>query len=228
MKLIKKRCSLSVPNRSLEHDHYWMLDENIEVPPRVLEFTIETLSSAYSLYPLLYQLATKAESIIELGIGWGKSTNSMLWGLKNGKQGHLWSIDCGNIHTDEAVAKIKSLDIAKYFTWVKKDFFTIPDEWFKEHKTDLVFIDFNPKRLRPEFVYKSIYPEEPHLDRKNIKRDCRIMMDKLLLSMKRDGLLVMKPYCCDTDVYKMAKEGLIEIVFEYKQDLRFIILRKKQ
>lgn len=227
MKLIKKEIPSdfkSEGERSTKPHYYWIIDENIEIPHRILGYVIETNSSAHTLYPLLYQLATKSKKVLELGIGPAKSSIAILDGLKDG---FLWSIDWGNVQTRDGVEKIKKLGLDKNFTWIRKDFFSIPDKWFKNHKVDLIFVDFNPERLRPQSVYKEIYRGEPYPDKKKHPRNCRIMIEKLLLTMKQGSLLVMRTYKCFNVTHKLAEEGKINILWEHKKDLRFIILRKK-
>lgn len=99
----------------------------------------------YQHLPYLYFEAKKARTILELGLRKGYSTRSLLYGLRDGKQGHLWSIDWGkNPETPKTVEHIVRSNLAEYFTWIKRDVTSIPDSWFKNHKMDLVFPDVPP------------------------------------------------------------------------------------
>lgn len=90
----------------------------------------------------LYVEAKKAHTILEIGLQGGLSTRSFLCGLRDGKQGHLWSIDWGkNPITEQTAEKIKQGNLSQYFTWIKRDLYEIPDLWFKEHPMDLIFLD---------------------------------------------------------------------------------------
>ena len=104
--------------------------------------------------PYLYLEAKKARTILELGIYRGYSTRSLLYGLRDGKQGHLWSIDWGkDPDTPRTVENIRSSDLNKYFTWIKRDITSIPDSWFEKHKADLVHADV-PITPRKRFLNK--------------------------------------------------------------------------
>ena len=117
---------------------------------------------------LLYQEAKKAQSILELGIWQGRSTLCLLLGLRNGNQGSLYSIDdCRHGYTEETVAYIKRRGFSPYFTWIKKDFFDIPEDWFRNHQMDLVVIDFD-------------------------EADYNVVVDRCLLSLKEGGKLYLR------------------------------------
>jgi len=144
---------------------------------------------------LCYLEAKKVERVLELGVCSGDSTKALLRGLRDGKQGHLWSIDWGNIYTAKAVREIRQMGLIKYFTWVKKDFFKIPDEWFKFHPMDLIFVD---------------YDDEDYFE---IVRKC-------VLSMRKGSKLLMH----NIIAYPKSREAIIQIMknreYHYEEILK--------
>lgn len=76
---------------------------------------------------ILFDEAKKVKTILELGIYGGISTRGLLLGCKEGKQGHLISIDRGEHQTTHVIVEnIKQSEFSKYFTWMKTEFFDIP------------------------------------------------------------------------------------------------------
>lgn len=90
----------------------------------------------------LYLRAKRAKDILEFGLRKGYSTRALLFGCRDGEQGHLTNIDWGKSgFCYDTVELIKKYELEKYFTWIKEDILNVPDEWFASHKFDLIFID---------------------------------------------------------------------------------------
>lgn len=98
--------------------------------------------STHTHLSYLYLEALKAKTIMEYGLLYGRSTRTLLYGLRDGKQGHLWNIDWGHHEaTEQTVKEISKSELAEYFTFIEKDVYKIPDEWFLNHKFDLIYLD---------------------------------------------------------------------------------------
>lgn len=119
----------------------------MELPKEVQEI-IDKHPIVYPFLPRLYFEAKQVKRILELGINVGNSTKTILYANRDGN-GHLWSIDWGvdattpyyKNFTEETVNQIKKLGLDSHFTWVKRDFFNIPEEWFKNNSFDLIWVD---------------------------------------------------------------------------------------
>lgn len=117
--------------------------EGEETPERVLSL-IRLHANSYPYIALLYHEAMKADRILELGIGPGRTTKAMLLGCKHGRGGHQWSIDWGRVHsTHMVVQEIENTGFAEYFTWMKRDAEKIPVKWYEQNKMDLIWIDID-------------------------------------------------------------------------------------
>lgn len=111
-----------------------------EITQEVKDFVRKT--PFYQHLPYLYLEAKKARTILELGLREGYSTRTVLYGLRDGKQGHLWSVDWGvDPSTAETVRSIQNSELGEYFTWVNRDITSLSDSWFKKREMDLVFPD---------------------------------------------------------------------------------------
>lgn len=117
----------------------------MSLPPKV----IQIMQITNYLHPRhLYLEALKADSILEIGIREGYSTMSFLCGLRDGKEGHLWSIDWGKDNkTPKTVDTIQRSRLAEYFTWINRNVRLIPKSWFEEHSIDVIFPDLNEPPL---------------------------------------------------------------------------------
>ena len=117
--------------------------EGEETPEPVLSL-IRLHANSYPYLALLYHEARKADRILELGVGPGRSTKAMLHGCKHGRGGHQWSIDWGRHgSTIITVQEISRLGLAEYFTWMKRDAEKIPVKWYEQNKMDLIWIDID-------------------------------------------------------------------------------------
>jgi len=113
----------------------------ISLPTKVKEIIRDT---NYQHPRPLYHAALKADSILEIGLREGYSTTSFLCGLRDGKQGHLWSIDWGkDPRTPKTADIIQRSEMAEYFTWINRDVRLIPESWFESHSMDIIFPDLN-------------------------------------------------------------------------------------
>lgn len=117
--------------------------ENEEIPELVLNL-IRCQNNTYPFLALLYHEAKKADKILELGIGPGRSTMALLLGCKYGKGGHQWSIDWGRDgSTIQAIKSVKRMGLSKYFTWLQCDAATLSVNWYENNKMDLIWIDID-------------------------------------------------------------------------------------
>lgn len=90
----------------------------------------------------LYLQAKKAKDILEFGLRKGYSTKTLLFGCRDGVQGHLTNIDWWKSGFNQVtVDEIEGMELGKYLTCMKEDILNVPDEWFESHKFDLIFID---------------------------------------------------------------------------------------
>lgn len=200
------------------HTRYFFVEDGVELTRRVKECICSTLSPIFPMLGILYQIAIDCANIVELGIGYGKSMEVMLMGLHHGKKnGHLYSVDGGNIHTQASVDKItKDQSLNEHFTWVKNDFFELPDKWLKNREADLTVCDFNPERIRPQEVYTEIYPDEPIYYNSKNPRNYTILMDKMLTMLRIGGLIVMRWYTGDFSIVDgLEKSGKVKVVYKY-------------
>jgi len=117
--------------------------EGEETPEPVLN-QIRFQNNSHPFLAFLYHEARKADRILELGIGPGRSTKALLFGCKHGRSGHLWSIDWGrSSSTHMAVQDIGKIGLAEYFTWMQRDAEKIPVKWYENNKMDLIWIDID-------------------------------------------------------------------------------------
>lgn len=117
--------------------------EGEETPEAILSL-IRLQSNSYPYLAFLYHEARRADRILELGIGPGRSTKAFLYGCKHGRGGHLWSIDWGrDPSTLGAIQEVKKIDLSEYFTWVKRDAEQTPVKWYEQNKVDLIWIDID-------------------------------------------------------------------------------------
>lgn len=117
--------------------------EDEETPEHVLNL-IRFQNNSHPYLALLYHEARKADRILELGIGPGRSTNAILLGCKHGGGGRLWSIDWGrDPSTQMALRDIEKTNLSKYFTWMQLDAEKIPEKWYEQNKMDLIWIDID-------------------------------------------------------------------------------------
>lgn len=142
MKRIIKTVS-SVRQGSVGEKLPYITYESEETP----EFVINQIRHQNNSHPYLaylYHEAKKADRILELGIGPGRSTKSILFGCSHGKGGRLWSIDWGtDPSTHMAVREIEKLGLAEYFNWIQQDAEKIPIKWYEQNKMDLIWIDID-------------------------------------------------------------------------------------
>ena len=200
------------------HTRYFFIEDGVELTARVKECICSSLSPIFPMLAILYQIGFNCDRIVELGIGYGKSTEVMLLALYHGKRnGHLYSVDGGNIHTQRTIDRIaKDPTLNRHFTWVKSDFFELSDGWLESHNADLAVCDFNPERIRPQEVYSEIYPGEPIYYDSKAPRNYEILMDRMLTMLRVGGLIVMRWYSGDFSVAdNLAKKGIVEVVYRY-------------
>jgi len=132
----------------------------MSVPHEIQEF-INRKVETHPYLRLLYEEAKNAKNILELGIHKGRSTKTILYGCRDGKRGHLYSIDWGggeedNNETPQTVNSIKQSELNKYFTWMKIDIRDLADEWFIIHPMDLIFVDLDNNKYYDEIVRKCV------------------------------------------------------------------------
>ena len=117
----------------------------MKLPRRIREVVAYT---KYRHLVSLYYEALNADAILEIGIREGFSTITFLCGIRDGKQGHLWSIDWGkDPRTPKTVGMIKGSELGKYFTWINQDVHLIPKSWFEARSMDVIFPDLNATPL---------------------------------------------------------------------------------
>lgn len=97
---------------------------------------------------ILYMEALRTKNVLELGISKGRSTRTILYALKSihkWDECHLTSVDDGvrSWATKITTKWIINSELKEYFTWVERDFFDMPDEWFKDRVFDLIYIDYD-------------------------------------------------------------------------------------
>jgi len=120
--------------------------------PVEVQRLIEQKGNCWPYLPLLYEEAKKAETILEIGVGAGRSTKTLLCGCRDGRGGLLRSIDWNRAPaTREAAENIRNMGINKYWDWIQRDFFDMPDEWFTKHPVDLVWIDIGASAGRSHY-----------------------------------------------------------------------------
>lgn len=162
--------------------------------PEEVQQLIAKKGNCWPYLGLLYLEARKAETILELGVGIGRSTRTLLCGCRDGRGGFLWSVDWDKGLTPRTVAEIiENLGLSKYWEWVRQDFFDIPDEWFKSHPVDLVWIDIG--------VSQTGIPISP--DRTFFE-----MVRKCSLSLKTGGRLLLHNICHN----QRAREDLLRFI----------------
>lgn len=170
-----------------------------EIPDYIQEIIEDSRHNGYPIIERLYLEAKKDKKILEMGINTGRSTRAILYGCRDGNQGHLWSIDWGliwdgsepNLCTFNTIKTIERLGLSKYHTWVKKNFYEIPDEWFKNNRMDVILVDFDANGNYQEII-----------------RKC-------LLSMRAESKLMVH----NLNVFKSVKEAVLEVVKTGKYNL---------
>lgn len=141
MKRIIKTVS-SVRQGSVGEKLPYITYEGEETPELVISL-IRFQNNSYPYLAYLYHEAKEADRILELGIGPGRSTKSMLLGCKRGG-GHLWSIDWGTgPSTHMAVREIEGMRLSEHFSWIQQDAEKIPLKWYEQNKMDLIWIDID-------------------------------------------------------------------------------------
>jgi hypothetical protein len=232
MKIITKQIPLDFQTgiqRNSEHVDYHMIENGPEIPRKVLEYVVSTLSPTWQLLPLVYQLATQADVVVECGVGYGKVTESILWGLRDGnKSGHLFSIDLGHTHSREVKNRVRAQpDIKNLWSILWSDVFLVPDNLLEMMQADFIFSDVEVREREPE-VYECIYPTEPRIDR-TIPRSHINLIKKMDKALKVGGLFVMRYYDTSNSILgPFIGEGKYEVVFDFwsLNTFRSLVLRK--
>jgi hypothetical protein len=217
---------------NINHENYLMIENDplypTIFPPEVLANVILSVSPTWLLLPIAYQLATQADSVLELGVGWGKATECILFGLRDGKKGHLYSVDLGHERSRAVQNRIlKRSDIKDLWTVIWNDVFLVPNSFLESIQVDFIFSDIEIRQRPPE-IYECIYPTEPRIDR-SIPRTHLDLINKLDVALKVGGFIVMRYYEDIKSIQSLIDEKIYEVVFcerpNYKETFQCVVLR---
>lgn len=182
------------------HDLDTILQTDLPIEVKRL---IAEKGNCWPYLPLLYAEAKKADTILELGVGAGRSTKTLLCGCRDGKGALLRSIDWNRIRDPRVAAEeIVYLGLNKHWDWIQQDFFDMPDEWFVSHPADLVWIDIGVS-------YNGV-PTSPIRTHYEMVRKCS-------LSLKKGSRLLLHNICHNP----RAREDLLRFIepggYEYEE-----------
>jgi hypothetical protein len=211
MNIISKKIDVHIG-----HMNYLMIENDplypTTFPPEVLAHVTISTSPTWLILPIAYQLATQANSVIELGVGYGKATECILFGLRDGKKGHLYSIDLGHEKSRDVQKRIlKRSDIKDLWSIMWHDAFLVPDNLLKLMQVDFIFSDIEIRQRPPE-IYECIYPTEPRIDR-SIPRTHLDLINKYDKALKVGGFIVMRFYESLKDIRPLIDEKRYEVVY---------------
>ncbi len=111
------------------------------LPGLLCELIVEK-GNCYECLAPLYREALKEGRILELGVGWGRSTKTFLLACRDGG-GHLWSIDWNrSFPIGGVIEAVTDLGLDTHWTLVEDNACTVPLERLPK-KVDLIFIDYD-------------------------------------------------------------------------------------